>query len=122
MSVEFIECVNKYIENNKNFTITIDKNGKLDNPKYGYIISITPLINIEMNTNKIIEYIVSNKSIKINGKNHKLYIGGWFDKGRLNTDISVVSKCKNEAIQIGKHCNQKAIYDLSKKEIINIKD
>lgn len=122
MSVEFIECVNKYIENNKNFTITIDKNGKLDNPKYGYIISITPLINIEMNTNKIIEYIVSNKSIKINGKNHKLYIGGWFDKGRLNTDISVVSKCRNEAIQIGKHCNQKAIYDLSKKEIINIKD
>lgn len=122
MFVEFIECVDKYIENNKNFTIRIDKNGKLDNPKYGYIISITPLINIDMNTNQIIEYIVSNKCIKINGKNHRLYIGGWFDKGKLNTDISVVSKCKNEAIQIGKYCNQKAIYDLSKKEIININD
>jgi hypothetical protein len=120
--MEFIDYVNKYIESTKNFTITIDENGKLDNPKCGYIISITPLINIGMNTKQIIEYIVSNRCIKINGKNHKLYIGGWFDKGKLNTDISIVSKCKSEAIQIGKHCNQKAIYDLSKKEIINIKN
>ncbi|MGX4599733.1 hypothetical protein [Faecalimicrobium sp. JNUCC 81] len=121
MYIELIDCVNNYIKNNKDFTIAIDENGKLDNPKYGYIISITPLINIGMDTNQIIEYVFFNRCIKINGRNHKLYIGGWFDKGKLNLDISVVSKSKNDAIQIGNYCNQKAIYDLDKKEIINIK-
>lgn len=122
MYIEFIDCVNNYIKNNKDFTIAIDENGKLDNPKYGYIISITPLINIGMDTNQIIEYVFFNRCIKINGRNHKLYIGGWFDKGKLNIDISVISKSKNDAIQIGNYCNQEAIYDLDKKEIINIKN
>lgn len=122
MYIEFIDCVNNYIKNNKDFTIAIDENGKLDNPKYGYIISITPLINIGMDTNQIIEYVFFNRCIKINGRNHKLYIGGWFDKGKLDIDISVISKSKNDAIQIGNYCNQEAIYDLDKKEIINIKN
>lgn len=80
MYIEFIDWVNNYIKNNKDFTIAIDENGKLDNPKYGYIISITPLINIGMDTNQIIEYVFFNRCIKINGRNHKLYIGGWLIK------------------------------------------
>lgn len=122
MYKKIINYINKCIKINKDFTISINENGKLNKPKYGYVISITPLINIDMNINQIIEYIVSNKYVEIDGNNHKLYIGGWFDKGKLQIDISIVVECKSYAIQIAKHCNQKAIYDLNKKEIINIKD
>jgi len=77
---------------------------------------------IGMDTFEIIKYIISVKNIDIDGKSHKLYLGGWFEnnKDKLKTDISVVTEFIDEAIQIGKYCNQRAIYDISKREVIYV--
>ncbi|HSQ89808.1 hypothetical protein [Romboutsia sp.] len=120
MHSKILDYVNKCINDKKDFTIRIDCNGKLYKPASGFVISITPLINIGMDTFEIIKYITSAKNIDIDGKSHKLYLGGWFEnnKDKLTTDISVVTESIDEAIQIGKHCNQNAIYNISKQEVI----
>lgn len=120
MYIEIIDYVNKCINDKKEFTIRVDSSGKLYEPTSGFVISITPLINIGMDTFEIIKYITSVKNIDIDGKSHKLYLGGWFEnnKDKLKTDISVVTECIDEAIQIGKHCNQRAIYSISKRKVI----
>lgn len=120
MYLEIIEYVNESIKTKSDFTIRSDRCGNVIAPIDGFVVSITPLINIGMGIHQIIKYIVSNKKIKIEGKDYKLYLGGWFEnnKDMLKCDISVVIENKDEAIRIGKHCRQIAIYDLSNKQTI----
>lgn len=120
MYIEIIDYVNECINNKQEFTIRVENDGKLYEPISGFVVSITPLINIGMDTLEIIQYITEVKNIDIDGKSHKLYLGGWFEnnKDKLTTDISVVTEFIDEAIQIGKHCNQRAIYNISKREVI----
>lgn len=120
MYLEIINYINECIIRKNDFTVRIDKNGKLIKPTCGFVVSITPIINIGMNVHQIIKYIINEKTIKIEAKNYNLYIGGWFEnnKSMLKYDISVVIENKEEAIQIGKHCNQIAIYDILNKNTI----
>jgi len=122
MYIEIIDYVNECINNKQEFTIRVENDGKLYEPISGFVVSITPLINIGMDTFEIIKYITAIKNIDIDGKSHKLYLGGWFEnnKDKLKTDISVVTEFIDEAIQIGKYCNQRAIYDISKREVIYV--
>ncbi len=120
MYIKFFYYINQCIKNKKNFSVRINKNNEIEIPKSGYIVSITPLINIDMNIHEIIKYITLTKNIEIDGKLYNLYLGGWFNKDKLYCDISIVTDSKEEAIQIGKHCNQEAIYNINKKEVIYI--
>lgn len=120
MYLEIREYINQCIKKKSDFTIRVNNSGEILMPTSGFVVSITPLINIGMNLNQIIKYILSRKTIRIEGKDYKLYLGGWFEnnKDMLKYDISVVIENKEEAFQIGKHCNQLAIYDLSSKNTI----
>ncbi len=117
--LEYIkECVEKNIE----FTLRIDTLGKIHQPKNGFVVSITPLIKIQMDNLKMIEYVIEENIIEINEKEHNLYIGGWNEdnKENLKMDISIVIEDKSEAIEVGKYCEQEAIYDISNKKTIKI--
>lgn len=122
MSLEIVEYVNKSIDNKKDFTVRENSDGKLFVPTSGYVVSITPLINIGMDETQMLKFILETKYIKIEGKDYYLYLGGWFekDKDKLNYDISVVIESKKEAIEVGRYCNQIAIYDLLHKQTIFI--
>lgn len=120
MSLEIVEYVNKCIVNKDDFTVRENSDGELFVPISGYVVSITPLINIGMDENQMLKYILEAKFIKIERKDYYLYLGGWFEKDKLNYDISVVIESKKEAIEVGKYCNQIAIYDLLHKQTILI--
>lgn len=120
MYLEIIDYINKCVERKTDFTIRINKIGEIIEPTFGFVVSITPLINIGMDVHQIIKYIINKKTIQIEGVDYKLYLGGWFEnnKEKVRYDISVVVDNKKEAVAIGKHCNQIAIYDLSKGKTI----
>ena len=42
-------------------------------------------------------------------------LGGWFKDNKFYLDISIVENNREKAINIGKYCNQKAIYDIENK-------
>ena len=46
------------------------------------------------------------------------FIGSWINDGRLIMDISIQVKTLNQAMELGKRFNQKAIFDNAKKESI----
>lgn len=114
MYLKIINYVNDCIENKTDFTMRINNQGDICIPSDGFVVSITPLINIGMNIEQIIKFVLSKKTIKIEGKDYNLFIGGWFEnnKDMLKYDISVVIENRDEAIEIGKYCCQIAIYDL----------
>lgn len=123
MYLEIRAYINQCIKRKSDFTVRVNNSGEIFTPMSGFVVSITPLINIGMDLNQIIKYILSKKTIRIEGSDYKLYLGGWFENNKyiLKYDISVVIDNKEEAFQIGKHCNQLAIYDLSNKNTIFLK-
>lgn len=120
MNESIVEYIKNCVNQKKDFTIRLNNNNKLEKPIYGYVVSITPLINIEMNLHQMCKYVFNNKVIEINEDTYKLYIGGWLEygKGKLSTDISIITEKKHEAMQIAKYCKQKAIYDIVNKNTI----
>lgn len=120
MYLSVLNYINTCIKEKRDFTINLDNSGKIKTPHSGFVVSITPLINIGMDTVDIIIYIIDNKYISIDSKKYNLYLGGWFENNteKLIPDISIVTTTLEEAIQIGKHCSQNAVYDISNKNTI----
>ncbi len=120
--LELLKYIKNCVSNKRDFTVKVDNKGIVYEPLSGFVVSITPLINIGMDTMQMIEYINEQDIIEIEGNRYDLYLGGWFENNqdKLMTDISVVINGKDEAIQLGKHCMQSAIYDIVSKKIISI--
>jgi hypothetical protein len=80
----------------------------------GYIESIDSV-------NSIINGIVSTRIQAYwnhDGMEYPLFIGSWINDGRLVMDISIQVKTLNQAMELAKRFNQKAIFDNVKKESI----
>ena len=56
--------------------------------------------------------------INLNDGTFPAFIGTWIDNGFLVMDISIQVKTFNQAIELAKRFNQKAIFDNAKKESI----
>ena len=61
---------------------------------------------------------LKNFTIIIFNEIYILYLGGWFKDNKFYLDISIVENNREKAINIGKYCNQKAIYDIENKTTI----
>ena len=104
MNFNHLKYISYFLDNKKDFTIRFTKNNNLIIPSFGFIVSITPLIKIE-----------KNNTIIIFNEIYILYLGGWFKDNKFYLDISIVENNREKAINIGKYCNQKAIYDIENK-------
>ncbi len=118
MNFNHLKCISYFLDSKKDFTIRFTKNNNLIIPNFGFIVSITPLIKINMNLKSVIDYIENNNTIKIFNEVYILYLGGWFKDNKFYLDISIVENNREKAINIGKYCNQKAIYDIESKTTI----
>jgi len=110
-----LKYISYFLDNKKDFTIRFNKNNNLIIPSFGFIVSITPLIKINMNLKPVIDYVEKNNTIIIFNEIYILYLGGWFKDNKFYLDISIVENNREKAINIGKYCNQKAIYDIENK-------
>ena len=115
MNFNHLKYISYFLDNKKDFTIRFNKNNNLIIPSFGFIVSITPLIKINMNLTPVIDYVEKNNTIIIFNEIYILYLGGWFKDNKFYLDISIVENNKEKAINIGKYCNQKAIYDIENK-------
>lgn len=114
MNFKHLKYVSSFLDSKKDFTIRFTKNDTLIIPSSGFIVSITPLIKISMNLKSVIDYIEKSNTIKIFNEVYILYLGGWFKDNKFYLDISIVENNKEKAINIGRYCNQKAIYDIDR--------
>ena len=115
MNFNHLKYISYFLDNKKDFTIIFNKNNNLIIPSFGFIVSITPLIKINMNLKSIIDYVEKNNTIIIFNEIYILYLGGWFKDNKFYLDISIVENNREKAINIGKYCNQKVIYDIENK-------
>lgn len=115
MNYSHLKCISYFIYKKKDFTIRFTKTNNIAVPHIGFIVSITPLINVDMNLKSIITYVDNNKYITLYGKIYEIYIGGWFENHKFYPDISIVENDIKIATNIGKLCNQVAIYDIENK-------
>lgn len=115
MNFNHLKYISYFLDNKKDFTIRFNKNNNLIIPSFGFIVSITPLIKINMNLTPVIDYVEKNNTIIIFNEIYILYLGGWFKDNKFYLDISIVENNREKAINIGKYCNQKAIYDIENK-------
>ena len=114
---EFKDKLKAIINSNKEgFTIDFNLNPIIKHK--GYCIALTNNSNTDINT------LISNLlKLKENFKQFKnLLIGGWGDikTGVYYLDLSIYSKSKNKAFNIAQQFNQKAIFNFSKLNCINI--
>lgn len=115
MNFNHLKYISYFLDNKKDFTIRFNKNNNLIIPSFGFIVSITPLIKINMNLKPVIDYVEKNNTIIIFNEIYILYLGGWFKDNKFYLDISIVENNREKAINIGKYCNQKAIYGIENK-------
>lgn len=115
MNFNHLKYISYFLDNKKDFTIRFNKNNNLIIPSFGFIVSITHLIKINMNLKPVIDYVEKNNTIIIFNEIYILYLGGWFKDNKFYLDISIVENNREKAINIGKYCNQKAIYDIENK-------
>ena len=118
MNFNHLKYISYFLDCRKEFTIRFTKNNNLIIPSFGFIVSITPIIKINMNLKSIIDYVEKNNTIKIFNEVYILYLGGWFKDSKFYLDISIVENNKEKAINIGRYCNQQAIYDIKNKTTI----
>lgn len=118
MNCNHLNYVNYFLDSKKDFTVRFTKNNNLIIPNSGFIVSITPLIKINMNLKSVIDYIKKSNTIKIFNEVYILHLGGWFNDNKFHLDISIVENNKENAISIARHCNQEAIYDMDNKIVI----
>ena len=121
MNFNYLKYISYFLDSKKDFTVRFTKNNNLIIPNCGFIVSITPLLKINMDLSSIVNYVEKNSSIKVFSEVYPLYVGGWFKDNNFNLDISIVENNKQKAINIGKYCNQKAIYDIENKITIYLK-
>ena len=115
MNFNHLKYISYFLDNKKDFTIRFNKNNNLIIPSFGFIVSIPPIIKINMNLKSVIDYVRKNNTIIIFNEIYILYLGGWFKDNKFYLDISIVENNREKAINIGKYCNQKAIYDIENK-------
>ena len=115
MNFNHLKYISYFLDNKKDFTIRFNKNNNLIIPSFGFIVSITPLIKININLKSVIDYVEKNNTIIIFNEIYILYLGGWFKDNKFYLDISIVENNREKAINIGKYCNQKVIYDIENK-------
>ena len=115
MNFNYLKYISYFLDSKKDFTVRFTKNNNLIIPNCGFIVSITPLLKINMDLNSILNYIERNSTIKVFNEVYPLYVGGWFRDNNFNLDISIVENNRQKAINIGRYCNQKAIYDIENK-------
>ena len=115
MNFNHLKYISYFLDNKKDFTIRFNKNNNLIIPSFGFIVSITPLIKINMNLKPVIDYVEKNNTIIIFNEIYILYLGGWFKDNKFYLDISIVENNREKAINIGKYYNKKAIYDIENK-------
>lgn len=122
MNTNLVLNCEKYISNNKDgFTFRIEK-GLIIEPQSGYVVSVTPLLNVKERLYDIIEYIVNNKKIVIDNVSYDLNIGGWYntEDHKYYYDLSIVIDNIFIAKMIGNMTKQIAIFDLNKYEEIRL--
>lgn len=123
---DVLECTNYYLLNKSGFTFKIDsrENGKMEVPKNGYVVAVTPLVmdDVRLDIHAAILYVMENKTITINNEEYDLYVGGWFDEEEDDfiVDLSIVLENENDAIRLGRETNQKAIYSINEEIDIRI--
>ncbi len=115
MNFNYLKYISYFLDSKKDFTVRFTKNNNFIIPNCGFIVSITPLLKINMDLNSILNYIEKNSTIKVFNEVYPLYVGGWFKDNNFNLDISIVENNRQKAINIGRYCNQKAIYDIENK-------
>ena len=49
--------ISYFLDNKKDFTIRFTKNNNLIIPSFGFIVSIPPIIKINMNLKSVIDYV-----------------------------------------------------------------
>ena len=57
MNFNQLKYISYFLDNKKDFTIRFNKNNNLIIPSFGFIVSIPPIININMNLKSVIDYV-----------------------------------------------------------------
>lgn len=123
MKKELLECTNYFLLKKEGFTFRMNESGELEVPASGFIVSVTPMIeNISIDINSVISYVLENKTMTVREREYDLYVGGWFDEREDDfcIDISIVTENIEEAIELGKMTDQKAIYNLAEENSLYI--
>jgi hypothetical protein len=95
------------------------------NPTNGYMVSINDHeYVIRFNTlnlqHEIARYIRSKADILISGLSEDKFIGAWIEDDNLVLDVSIKVDSLEDAIQIGKENEQRAIFDCKNSVTINL--
>ena len=57
MNFNHLKDISYFLDNKKDFTIRFNKNNNLIIPSFGFIVSIPPIIKINMNLKSVIDYV-----------------------------------------------------------------
>ena len=57
MNFIHLKYISYFLDNKKDFTIRFNKNNNLIIPSFGFIVSIPPIIKINMNLKSVIDYV-----------------------------------------------------------------
>ena len=57
MNFNQLKYISYFLDNKKDFTIRFNKNNNLIIPSFGFIVSIPPIIKINMNLKSVIDYV-----------------------------------------------------------------
>lgn len=57
MNFNNLKYISYFLDNKKDFTIRFNKNNNLIIPSFGFIVSIPPIIKINMNLKSVIDYV-----------------------------------------------------------------
>ena len=57
MNFNHLKSISYFLDNKKDFTIRFNKNNNLIIPSFGFIVSIPPIIKINMNLKSVIDYV-----------------------------------------------------------------
>jgi hypothetical protein len=95
------------------------------NPDNGYMVSIKDHEQVSrFNTlnlqHEIARYIRSKADILISGLSEDKFIGAWIEDDNLVLDVSIKVNSLDDALQIGKENEQRAIFDCNNSVTINL--
>ena len=95
------------------------------NPDNGYMVSIkgheqVTRFNKQNLQHEIARYIRSKADILISGLSEDKFIGAWIEDDNLVLDVSIKVDSLDDALQIGKENEQRAIFDCKNSVTINL--
>ena len=93
-------------------------------PKIGYAVAIFPHAEKVFDLSKFTEadihaYLQQHRE---KFRNANVHVGGWVDQGKVYLDLSCVVQDREEALRLGAHHGQQAIFHLDKMENISVPD